>query len=118
MRLMHDKVVIAREDHRETDETSEQLVQVAGAEDCPVGEFVLRGIEEINDHAERKTARQHPPASHGKIVQIAKSADQRQMACHLKASEDIGFGVELLQFGSAEELSRREGFFHDCHPVP
>ena len=118
MRLMHDKVIVTREDHRETDKPAEQFIQMAGAENSPVREFVLGGIEEVDRHAKREPACQRPPASHCQIVQIAKTANQRQMACHLQAAENIRLGVEFLKFGSAEELPCREGFFHDRHPVP
>ena len=80
VRLMHRHVIVTREHHRESDCAAEQLVQIAGLENCPVRQLVLRGIQEVHGDAEAEPGGDHPPASHGQVMQIAKHQDRTDMA--------------------------------------
>ena len=53
--VMHDLVIIAREQHQKANDTAKKLVQIFGLENRPMGQFMLGGIEKIDRHTKTKS---------------------------------------------------------------
>ena len=109
---MHRHVIVTREHHRESDGAAEQLVQIAGLENCPVRQLVLRGIQEVHGDTKAEPGGDHPPASHGQIMQIAKHQNRTDMAAKLQRAGKVRLGIQFLELGSAQKFARGKALFH------
>ena len=112
MGKVHDLIVITGKEHGKANDTAEKFVQPLGLEHRPMGQFMLCGIEKIERHAKGKAGCQHPPASHCQIMQGRKAGNQAEMAGHLQAAAQVGFGVKGFQLCRFDQFAGGKGFFH------
>src|SRR5271170_6485409 len=112
MRDMLDLVKGARIEQQKPERTAEPLVQPFGAEHSPMAEFVLPGIQEIEQHAVQHEYRYRPWRAANQPQDGAGCANRTNMRKRLNGALQIRWDAKTSQGRAIDHLPPHEYFLH------